>query len=426
MSVQARPPRVLAYGVGSIGTGIFTTVPSVLLLYFLSTVARIDVAVAGLIILIPKALGLVGDPLVGIWADRLGRKTQGGRLVLMAAGALLAGTGLCSLFAVPQLHPGNVLVPTLIYLACTVGYSLFAVPYSALPAELDARPDGRRRLVSTRLGISFLGTLIGGVGAPLVAARVGYAGMGAVVGVSCAVAMGLFLLFCPLPSGNRVHVVDKEGDFEAGAARIAMTPFIIQMFAFVLLLASTGTFAALLPFLVRDMKASADVVGFAMLVVILSALLTSTIWPSLIRRLGLRAAWRLAAGATALSSLVVGTAAIPNGQFYLGMAIGGAGLSGVQIAGFTGLADLTARYLAKGHGAGFITGVWMAGEKAGLATGPLLAGLGLKFLGTAMLGSAARSSTALIPAVLAAIAIIVIGCDPTGNRNNQKLNGATT
>ena len=315
----------------------------------------------------------------------------------------------------PQRHPGNAIVPALIFFACTTGYSLFAVPYSALPAELDESADGRRALVSTRLGLAFLGVLIGGVSAPVVAARVGYPVMGLVLGTACAAAMGIFLLTCRL---TRDVVVPRPG--AAAASRLATKPFLIQMAAFVLLLAAAGAFSALLPFMVRDLGRSADTVGVAMLVDIVAALLTSMIWPVLIRRLGLRTVWQLAAGVTCLGALVVGLAPGADAQFYIGMAIGGAGLSGVQIAGFTGLADLTAEDLGNGRGGGLITGVWMAGEKAGLATGPMLAGFGLKFLGITALGSAARSSIAFVPAALAVLAIVTIAFDVSGRRSDPE------
>lgn len=417
-----QPSRLqpLTYGVGSIGTGIFTTVPSVLLLYFLNTIVQIDVAIAGIIILIPKALGLVGDPLIGAWADRLRRTSPIGRWVLMSTGALLAGGGLWALFSVPQLYPGNVFLPALIYFTCTTGYSLFAVPYSSLPAELDERPEGRRRLVSTRLGISFLGTLIGGAGAPLIVARLGYPGMGIAVGTTCVVAMGTFLFACPLPEKYKRPQPTDTAIAADTARSVLTTPFIIQIAAFVLLMASIGAFSALLPFLVRDIGAAVDIVGFAMLVSILAALLSSAVWPSLIHRLGLRTTWQLAAAIIGISAALVGMAPGVGYLFYLGMAIGGAGMSGVQIAGFTGLADLTAGFLNKNRGAGLITGIWMAGEKAGLASGPLLAGSSLKFMDIAMIESAARYPIALIPIVLAIMSILIIAFDPTGRRTNNE------
>lgn len=398
----------LTYGVGSIGTGVFTTVPSVLLLYYLNKVVGIDAAIAGIVILIPKSLGLVGDPLVGAWADRLRSSAAFGRKALMWSGALLAGCGLWALFSLPHRSPGNVAIPAIIYFICTTGYSFFAVPYSSLPAELDDRPLGRQRLVATRLGISFLGTLIGGVVAPLIASRLGYPIMGAIVGVACIAAMGAFLLTCPLPQPResaRLATATATDEYRVLAGNRQL---IIQMVAFILLLALLGTAAALLPFVVHDLGASSDVVGIAMLVDIVAALGSSALWPRLIRSLGLRTAWQLAAAITGVAAAMIGFAPSVGSFFYLGMALSGVGMAGVQITGFSGLADLTADLLERDRSIGLVTGIWMAGEKAGLAIGPLLAGFGLKFMGGALTLSAARSSLMIVPIVLAAMSIGVI------------------
>lgn len=417
MSPSAPHRQRLSYGVGSIGTGVFTTVPSVLLLYFLTTEVHIAAAIAGVIILIPKAAGLIGDPLIGSWADRLRRRSTAGRQILMGVGALLGGLGLWALFSLPQRMAGNILVPAFIYFICTTGYSFFAVPYSALPAELDPRPEGRRALVSTRLGLAFLGVLIGGVSAPIVAQRFGYPVMGVVMGVVCAGAMGAFLATCRLKPREPLAGSERVSGSDATLSSIATRPFLIQMASFVMLLAAAGAFSSLLPFLVHEMGAGGDAVGLAMLVNIVVALVTSLAWPVLIRWMGLRSAWQLAAAITGLSAVLVGGASGLDARLFIGMAIGGAGLSGVQITGFTGLADHTAEHLKGGRGPGLITGLWMAGEKIGLASGPLLAGLGLNFLGHTPLGSAVHSSIALIPTVLAVLAVALIAFDPTGGRS---------
>jgi glycoside/pentoside/hexuronide:cation symporter, GPH family len=228
------------------------------------------------------------------------------------------------------------------------------------------------------------------------------------MGGVCVVAMATFLLTCPIPGKPPIAGAAKASAKSASALKVVNGSFLLQMTAFIVLLAAVGASSALLPFLVRDMNVSADIVGIAMLVNILVALLASLVWPIVIRRFGLRAAWQLAAAATCLGPLAVVTAPGADLQFYLGMAISGAGLSGMQIAGFIGLADLTAEQIDGGRGSGLVTGIWMAGEKAGLASGPLLAGFGLKFMGLTVFGSAARSSMATIPTMLAILSIVII------------------
>ena len=176
-----------------------------------------------------------------------------------------------------------------------------------------------------------------------------------------------------------------------------------------LLLAAAGAFTSLLPFLVHDMGARADVVGVAMLVNILAALGASAVWPVILRRRGVGSTWRAVALLMLGAGVTVALAPSPNLQLYLGMVLGGVGFSGLQIAGFTGLADLTAEHLGEGRGGGFVTGLWMAGEKAGLACGPMLAGLGLRYVHLTIAGSTGRVLLGAIPTVLALIAIALIG-----------------
>jgi GPH family glycoside/pentoside/hexuronide:cation symporter len=232
----------------------------------------------------------------------------------MATGAVIAGLGLWALFTVPQRHPGDLLVPGLIYLACTAGYSLFDVPYSALPAELDASPGGRRALVAVRLGLAFVGVLIGGVSAPIIAERAGHPAMGLVTGGACAAAMGVFLLTCRLPGPRRAS--PAEPAVAARRPRLLSRPFSLQVGAFVLLLAA-GTSSALLPFLVRDLGGG-EVIGGAMLINILVALATSAVWPRLIRDLGLRPVWVLASAVTALGALAVGLSPASDSSSWRG------------------------------------------------------------------------------------------------------------
>jgi MFS family permease len=123
----------------------------------------------------------------------------------------------------------------------------------------------------------------------------------------------------------------------------------------------------------------------------------------------LQTVWRVAAACMSLGVLLVALASTPDMLFFLGMAIGGAGFCGVQIAGFTSLADVTATCLERGRGGGFATGVWMAGEKAGLACGPLLAGFGLQYGNFALVSADVRLLIALIPLALATVAVISLG-----------------
>ena len=413
----------LSYGIGSVGTGIFTTVPSVLLLYFLTTQVGIRPVVAGLIILMPKMIGLIGDPLVGRWSDYLRATSSTERRLLMIVGALMTGAGLGTLFSVPEMHHRNAFIPSIIYIVCTTGYSFFAVPYAALPAELERKAERYRALVSTRLTLAFLGTLIGGVTGPLLVAHFGYLTMGVVLGTTCLCAMFAFILTCKVRLN--VSLAERSRTTVQDVLLVVRGPFNRRVIAFVLLLAAAGAFTSLLPFEIRDMRASTDIVGLAMLVNIGSALVASLIWPLLIRRMHLDMTWYCAASLMALGAIGVAFAPGIGLVLFLGMAAGGAGFCGVQMAGFMALAEVTAVFESNEKGGGMLTGVWMAGEKAGLAFGPLLAGLGLQYVRLQISGSTSRSLIALIPTSLVVLSILTIGLvrigSPTRHRHRMKV-----
>ena len=89
---------VNGYGVGSFATGLYSTVPSVLLLYYCTEILRIAPAVAGLVILVPKLWSLLWDPLVGGWLDRSKR-----HMAAMKTGAFGLIVTFVALFSTPIL-----------------------------------------------------------------------------------------------------------------------------------------------------------------------------------------------------------------------------------------------------------------------------------------------------------------------------------
>ena len=65
----ARPVRV-GYGLGSFCTGTFSTVPGLLLLYYLTNVIGVRAVIAGTAVFVPKAWDLIINPVVGRLSDR--------------------------------------------------------------------------------------------------------------------------------------------------------------------------------------------------------------------------------------------------------------------------------------------------------------------------------------------------------------------
>ena len=81
------PLRALVpFATGSIGMGIWVTVPGILLLYFLTDVLAVPPATAGLALLIPNIADIVLHPWMGRVSDT-DRAAAGHRRRLMLAGS---------------------------------------------------------------------------------------------------------------------------------------------------------------------------------------------------------------------------------------------------------------------------------------------------------------------------------------------------
>ena len=71
-AISVRPSllSLTGFGIGSLGTGLFSTVPSFLLLYFMTEVLGVRPALAGVAVFTPKIWSIVTDLLMGALSDR--------------------------------------------------------------------------------------------------------------------------------------------------------------------------------------------------------------------------------------------------------------------------------------------------------------------------------------------------------------------
>ena len=57
------------YGSGAVATGVFNTVPGLLLLIYLTDTLAVSPALAGPVVLLPTTVDLLVSPYIGIWSD---------------------------------------------------------------------------------------------------------------------------------------------------------------------------------------------------------------------------------------------------------------------------------------------------------------------------------------------------------------------
>jgi Na+/melibiose symporter-like transporter len=382
-------PRLAAYALGAFGTGVFSTVPTVLLLYFCTETLKMPPALAGVAVFLPKAWALVWDPLVGVWSDRT-RTRLGRRRPFLLAGAVLVSAAFLALFAWPYTTGKDAFVPVaLIYFALANAYSLFAVPFVSVPAEISDEPAERERVTAWRIGFAMVGVLIGAGLAPILVqagggGRPGYLFMAMIVATICGA--GMLSAFLATPSQTGAAPGKSANLRESLAALLTNAPFVKLIAAYVLQLTGIGLISATAPYWIVDVAGRSEGdVGLALGLLLLVTIASTPVWALVMRRIGARATIAASAFGYGLATLLFLTlpAHPPTLVTYAVYALIGVPFAGIQVGPFALAAHLIhAEAEASGERReGLFTGLWTAGEKLGLALGPGVAGFGLTLAG---------------------------------------------
>lgn len=374
----------LGYAIGSFGTGVFSTVPAVLLLYFCTETLGMSGAIAALLILVPKLWSIAWDPLVGSWSDK-SQHRWGRRRPFMVAGIIGMVTAFVLLFNVPSLSAGQTIAWVgLSYFALATLYSLFAVPYIAIPAEVSDDQSSLARLVSWRMVLVMVGILAGAAGAPMIVeagggGRGGYGVMGWAIGAMCLIAMSVPLIMLrgrdrPAEAASRnAPQTSLVADMIASMANINFRKlslaYLAQAVAF-------GAFSAIVPYVVTKGMGKTDAdIGTALGVYLLATIFAVPFWSWLGKKIGLRSALRWSAITYGLGVLGIGLVILY--QLDWGVALGFLAFAGIPFAGLQVLPFTLVGDLIRAEGAdaeGRFTGIWTAVEKLGLALGAVLVG----------------------------------------------------
>ena len=427
MSQPASLPRRtrIGYGLGSVATGSFGTVPGLLLLPFLTDTIGVLPALAGLIVLLPKAWDVVLNPIAGRISDASTHPGGRRRPFLLRAGAALA-----VLFALLFAGPTT---PTWLgaawvgvaFLACATAYAFFQVPYVAMPAELTDDYAERTRLMTWRVAILALAILISGGLSPAIrdagGETWGYRSVGVFVGLLILLGTyaawrgtaGVPLREVPAPSAGlreQLRLVAARRDF-----RLLLTTFVLQALA-------TGCMLAGVDYVARWVIGREGAATILFICFVGPALVVTPLWQMIGARVGKRTGYLAASALLLLGALAVyaarGPALLP---LALAVAVVGVGYAGAQMFPMAMLPDVAAVDAARTgqNRIGVFTGVWTGAETLGLALGPGLYAAVLAWGGYAASagGEVAQSARAvdaihlgfsLVPAVIIAVSLVVI------------------
>ncbi len=417
----------LGYGIGSVGTGIFSTVPGLLLLSFMVRYLQVPAVIAGMVILIPRLWDVITDPFAGTLSDRT-RSRWGARRPWMLAGSLTLPVAFALLFRVShQTGMAAAWYLMFIYILCTTFYTIYQVPYVAMPAEMTEDYYERTTIMSWRIAFLTIGILVGGAAAPEIISaggggREGYALMGLVIGaVLFAVLIGSFFGTKRVP---RVESVPVAASFrEQFRAAVGNRPFIILFGAYIIQVLGIGAMLAGVDFFTSTILKDPGQTSILFVFLVGPALVTMPLWVRVGRRFG------------KLTGYIICTVLFTIGGFCLMLAnpeqlwviygivlLMGAGYAGTQLFPFSMLPDtISADTLRTGlRRAGAYTGIWTAADKAGFAVGPAIFAAILAVTGfieteggvlieqpaSALLG--VRLGFALLPATLMGLSLLIL------------------
>lgn len=186
----------LGWGVGSLGTITYLNVVSALIVLYLTTVVKIDPALAGVLVTAVRLIDAFSDPLMGWITDRT-QTRWGRRRPYLLLGALVCGASLPLVYSVHAWAPAE-LAPFAVFAVLVVyslGFTVFNVPYLTMPVEMTTDRIARLSVISYRSMFMMLGSVLGSAAAPALLDKVlgrdgnGYAKLGLLAGGFVFVAM---------------------------------------------------------------------------------------------------------------------------------------------------------------------------------------------------------------------------------------------
>jgi Na+/melibiose symporter-like transporter len=386
------------YAIGSLGTGGYATLPGLVLTYFLTDNLGVAALAAGLIVTAAKIWDVLIDPLIGAASDRQLART-GSRRGFMVTGALALPLFFALTFAVPPSWGpvAGAISVLLAFLATATAFSLFQVPYVALPAELTGSYDERTRLLGWRVVVLTAAILLFGAGGPALRNAgddpvIGYLLMGIASGLVIGIGMLIAARTADVAARRTAAIPATAAapstwrdQYMSGFRALGRSqPFRALLGTFVLQALATGTMLAGAQYVATWVLRSEDAVTFVFVALVGPALLATPGWTIIARRIGKERAFGIASVVftVAAASLVFAVWA-PGAWIYASVAVAGIAYAGLQSLPMAMLPDVIShdeRRSGPGQ-AGTFTGIWTAGETVGFALGATAVSLTLAATG---------------------------------------------
>jgi glycoside/pentoside/hexuronide:cation symporter, GPH family len=410
----------IGYGAGQVAGQIFRDVPSLLLLFFMTSVLGISPALAGSAIFLPKLIGgVVFDVSAGLLSDRWRAKFN--RRHWLIVGALAAPVAMIALFHVPEGDAGSraayVATAFALYMAA---FASFSVPYLAIAGDLKLTPERRNVLMAWRLAFTAIGVLVAGAIAPAYAAQAGggqpgYEAMAMMLAALCSVS--LLIGWWGASRAEREigtnDAVQEQVTLASAMSALADRRFSVLAIVNLMQLAGAGmAYAGLMYFITYNLGITDALnrVGPVVLLSCVGIIVAQPVWVKVAASIGKKRAYVAAACIHALAHLGWAASSWGGLPVLYGFALLlGIGNSGWAMLGFSMVADIG------GEGkSGLYSSVFIALDKIAFALGgALIIGLILSAFGfdAAAAASGGPQPASALTGILIAFALAPAACN---------------
>jgi glycoside/pentoside/hexuronide:cation symporter, GPH family len=369
------------FGLGQVAGQLFRDVPSLLLLFYLTSVMGIEPAIAGAAIFVPKVFfGALFDLWIGLTSDRIAARFPRRRWLLL--GGLAAPWVMLGVFAVPQaaltFQIAWVFVTFSLYMAV---YATFSVPYLAQFAEMSSDPQERTELMAWKHGFSGVGVLMSSSLAPML---VGSLGGGRSAYLATMLAVGLLCLACLVTAWRFAARIRQPEDSARPLAlrdlpsALADRRFAVLCLSAVIMTVAAGISYASFAFFVKFAMHRADAfaqLGIMSAIMAFAVMAGSPLWVLVARRIGKKNTYMIAACGHGMTTLIWGQLADAPVQLSWAMAAIMATFNagwGMIILSLLSDTIAAARSEFGENRAGTYSAIWSIIEKAGIALGGTL------------------------------------------------------
>lgn len=420
---------IIGWGIGSLGIALLYNTTNLLLLRFLVDYVGIAAGLAATLIALSKIYDTVTDPFMGIITDRT-KSRFGRRRPWLFLGAILCSVALPLLFLGPQLTGVWLVVWVLFGLFWyATAYTVFSVPYMAMPAEMSDEPHMRSVIFAWRVKAIAIGQFVAGAGGP---ALIVYFGGGQAGHFSMAIVLGALIFITMmasfyLTSGARAlpATTVEHSDFRTQVRTLIQDKNLLWLLSAKMmhLIAVAFASAATAFFTLRVLEVPDTYLALIFGAATIAILIATPLLTKLSKRIGKQNTYSLSVAIYILTSLswYFAEPGLPAPVFVIigfSLGVGGAGM---MLMAQSLLADVMADdrarngYSREGVYAGFYTTI----EKLSYAFGIVLVGGLLQWFGYVQGGGvdvvqpeaalqAIRFSVSIAPAAFAFIAAVMM------------------